>query len=589
MVDQERPVRQLISFPPERPTRQQEGFVRQRNLVMELDGGTVYHLSLPYRWDPVPEHLAVLTQAIQSHDRACPHREHIASVVSWFADTQVEMVDLDLSAPTTAAWPLRAAALQQCFTDAPSGEPPARLAQRVAVAEAQITSTVATQLMAFVANLNPEILCLSALWGGMPWARYNWFAGVPQSVRTYRIQLARIFPALVPVLAGEAGPPSALTASLTDVIDRGGPLIEALARLCQVRKVTAKHALSMPALFVSAEKLPTLIRALDWLAPERFPRQLADWASFDRLVHRVIPKLTNRHPSDAINFSFLPEISRSGWDQLGDNPLADLFVDDAAGLLVREFLDTYQRTLVWAIEKQDTPHQTAVRSACARTISDLLAAAGVISILEASRAFAALLRDAERDLSDAHSFIRGERWESVLEEPMVFEDCTIVPLLTVASLSRLGGELDNCIGGQAFATACARSKAHIFSIQDQAGTTLGALHIHFPVNRSGVFEVSIDECKGPHNTKIGDQGWKAVKAFCDWLKTDAAQRRIAALRPRAATKKEWIGLPESLEMEVTIAALGRLRKKSMRFDVLRGRATTIVAATGQNPPHIARS
>ena len=555
--------------------------MRQRNLVIELESGAVYHLRVPHRWSPQPERIAVLAAAIQRHDRACPHREHIASVVSWFVDTQVDAIDLDLSAPTPAAWPLRAAALQQCFTNAPSGEPPARLAQRVAAAEAQITSATTTQLMAFVANLNPDVLSLSALWGGMPWARYNWFAGVPQSVRTYRIQLARIFPALVPVLAGELGPPSALTTALTDVIDRGEPLIEGLARLCEVRKVTAKHALTMPALLLNAETLPILIRALNWLAPERFPRQTQEWATFDRLVHMVIPKLTNRHPSNAINFSFLPEISRSGWNQLGDNPLSGLFVDDAAGLLVREFLDTYQRTLVWAIEKQDTPRQAAVRTACARTISDLLAAAGVLSILEASRAFPALLRDAERELSDAHSFIRGERWESVLGKPTVFERCVIVPRLTVASLAELGRELNNCIVSQAFATACARGKAHIFSIQDQTGTTLGALHIHFPVNRSGIFDVSIDECKGPHNATICDQGWKAVRAFCDWLKTDEPQRRIAALRyrPQTATKEEWIGLSEKLEMEITITALGRLRQKSMRFDVLRDRALATVTAT----------
>lgn len=556
--------------------------MRQRNLVIELESGAVYHLSVPYRWSPNPDRMAVLAAAIQSHDRACPHREHIASVVSWFIDTQIETVDLDLSAPTTAAWPLRAAALQKCLADAPSGEPPTRLAERVALVETQITLFATTQLTEFVRHLNPDILQLSGLWGGMPWARYNWFASVPQSVRTYRIQLARIFPALVPVLAGEAGPPSPLTAALTDVIDRGEPLIEALARLCQVRKVTAKHALTMPALFVSAEKLPILIRALDWMAPERFPRQIPEWATFDRLVHMVIPKLTNRPASNAINFSFLPEISRSGWNHQGDNPLSSLFVDDAAGLLVREFLETYQRTLVWSIEKQDTPRQAAVRTACAKTISDLLAAAGVLSILEASRAFPALLRDAERELSDSHSFIRGERWENVLEVPMVFEDCTIVPLLTVASLTQLGDELNNCIGGQAFATACAKGKAHLFSIQDLTGTTLGAFHIHFPVNRNGVYDVSIDDCKGPHNAKICNQGWKAVKAFCLWLKNDAPQRRIAALRPRAATRQEWHGLPEALEMEITTVALRRLRQKSMRFDVLYERVCRTIPPASKN-------
>ena len=95
------------------------------------------------------------------------------------------------------------------------------------------------------------------------------------------------------------------------------------------------------------------------------------------------------------------------------------------------------------------------------------------------------------------------------------------------------------------------------------------------VNRNGVFDVSINDCKGPHNARLCEEGWNAVKAFCTWLKKDAPQRRIAALRPRAATRKEWIGLPESLEMQNTIAALGRLRRKSMRFDVLPDKALSL--------------
>ena len=166
---------------------------------------------------------------------------------------------------------------------------------------------------------------------------------------------------------------------------------------------------------------------------------------------------------------------------------------------------------------------------------------------------------------------------TVLDAPMAFGECVIVPLLTVASLTQIGNELNNCIGSQGFATECARGRAHFFAIQDQTGTTLGALHIHFPVNRNGVFDVSIDDCKGPHNVHLCEEGWNAVKAFCTWLKNDAPQRRIAALRPRAAIRKEWIGLPESLEMEITIAALGRLRQKSMRFDVLRNKVAAMMS------------
>ena len=565
-------VRQLISFPPRGTPPERGGFVRQRNLLMELEGGAVYHLGLPYRWDAQADQVAALAATIKRHDHACPHREHIASVVAWFVGTQIDLVDMDLSAPSSSTWPLRAEALQRCCTAAAIGESSGHLAARADATEKMLANTATEQLHDFAAGLDPDILALTPLWNGMPWGRYNWFANVPQANRSYRIQAARVCPALVPILCGELGPPTPSAVALLEVIDNGRPLIEAMASLFAVHPATAKHALSMPAVFMNAQRMFTLIRALDWVIPERFPRQLAEWQAFERLVHTTLPKLTNRLAANPINFALLPEVSGRGWDPQ-HNPLSDLFTDDTAGLVVREFLDTYQNALYADITRNNNTGKVRTQKLCAEAIVTLVAEAGLRRIVEASRSFSALLRDAHNQMSprqEALLTLLGKRWSNVLEAPMRFEDCLIEPLLTVDSLTKIGSELQNCIG-ESFSTACARGHAHLFLIRTDPGINLGALHLEFPTNRSGESEIHIKECKGPNNKPICEQASKAVSAFCAWLKTAEPQKRISKLRhrPSLISAHDRQCTTKELHIETTILALQRLRHKSLRFNVLR--------------------
>ena len=153
---------------------------------------------------------------------------------------------------------------------------------------------------------------------------------------------------------------------------------------------------------------------------------------------------------------------------------------------------------------------------------------------------------------------------------MRFEDCLIEPLLTVDSLTKIGSELQNCIG-ESFSTACARGHAHLFLIRTDPGINLGALHLEFPTNRSGESEIHIKECKGPNNKPICEQASKAVSAFCAWLKTAEPQKRISTLRhrPRLISAHDRQCTTKELHIETTILALQRLRHKSLRFNVLR--------------------
>lgn len=173
--------------------------------------------------------------------------------------------------------------------------------------------------------------------------------------------------------------------------------------------------------------------------------------------------------------------------------------------------------------------------------------------------------------------LRGKHWTNVLEGPAVFEDCEIDPLLTESALSRIGSDLSNCLG-EHYAQECASGKAHIFCIRNASGALLGALHLRFHVARHGGFEVGIRDCKGPRNTRICARGKRAVAAFCDWLKTAEAQRRISEL-PRMRLALSTVEFRERFEMESTVVALRRLRQKSIRFDTLRNKVWDMLAST----------
>lgn len=98
--------------------------------------------------------------------------------------------------------------------------------------------------------------------------------------------------------------------------------------------------------------------------------------------------------------------------------------------------------------------------------------------------------------------------------------------------------------------------------------------------RYGGFEIDVRDCKGPRNAKVCTQGQRAVTAFCDWLVTREAQRRISAL-PRVRLKVGAVEVSERYEMESTIAALRQLRQKSFRFDALRKRALEMLGRSQQ--------
>lgn len=269
--------------------------------------------------------------------------------------------------------------------------------------------------------------------------------------------------------------------------------------------------------------------------------------------------------------------------------------------MIAEFPKVYKTSLTWDLVRHERLPQSVAQEACAKAVDEALATIELFSLFETSGSLAAAIREAKQKVRDKAQaelnrqlkMLRRGPWTSVLKESMMFEECEIESLLTASALTRTGNALENCLD-EHYADECASGKANIFSIRSAAeGLLLGALHLQFPVGRHGGFEVMIRDCKGPSNAEICAQGKRAVTAFCDWLKTPEAQRRISDL-PRTRPELRKVEFDEQFEMESTIAALRQLRQRSLRFDVLRERAldflgNSTIHATGSPPSHTDRN
>ena len=575
----EKLVRQAVVFPPVGSILRSMGLARHRHLLLELEAGAVFHVRVPSNWNPLHDAVTVVAEAIGHFDFASMDTSQLASMVSWEIETQIEFLGIDLSKPDTGMWPVRAAAIERHLSEKPASEISARIAERARVTEAELANGLKAELMAFVGRLDGSVVSLSSLWNSMPWARYNWFASSKDPVRRYRIQLAQVFPALVPILTGELGVPEPFARSLADVVDSGKPLIDALVSTCQIRSATARHVLTMPPSLMEGTRLKPLIRSLDALSPDRFPRELSEWLVFGRVVGDLVPGITSRPMSSPLNLAFVPEVCKHGWMH-AERQLRRLCIDEQDAILVREFWGLYRNALMWNLLENGLCTEDTAIATCAALIDQEMASAGLARMFEVSRALPALLRLARSELANEHDLWRGKCWHSVLDKSIVLEDCEIEPLLTVVDLERTGAELHNCIDGR-FAFYCANGTAHIFSIRDASGGRLGALHLRFNANRKDKFAIHVVDCKGPSNAKISSKGMRAVSAFCAWLRDEEAQQRLLELRRLALAWR----LPKNkdvekrIEMETAILALRRLNQGSLRFDILRDKLLACLRPT----------
>lgn len=573
-------VRQLVMFPPYKGAERAGAMVRYRHLLLEFETGQVFHLRLPIGWEPSPSAIARLANAFKTHYPSIQSQSDLAAAISWATEIALEVLDFDLSAPSTKSFPVRAAALERRHSTFGAGEAAQLIVDRVAFEEAKLEAALAADLELFINNLDSDVLALSPLWNGMPLQLYRWFVGVSAKVRTYRIQAARVFPAVIPILAGARSKSAAFSIAVSVAIDNGESMVDALAVSCDVRKATARHALRVPPELVAGEKLPTLITALEKSIPDRFPNEASDWTILERLVFDAIPKITGRPALAAINMSFLPAISRHGWNQ-AEKLLSSLCVGFGSSHLFREFLEAY-KAVTWDLTNAETVNRTITQTACKKAVDEALASLGILRTFEAARSFPVLRNAAQAELTSRYQILRGERWSGIIDEPMVFGSCQIEPILSLSIMTCVGNSLNNCLASKwsGYAAACADGQMCVFAIRSivGAGDLLGVMAIRWQADRYGRYSADTFERAGPNNTVINWQASGPIDQFKMWICTDEAQRRIIEFQRTSATQRPKSGseLQMRIEMETTIAALRKVRQKPLRFDVIRNKVLSLL-------------
>ena len=563
-------VRQLFVFPPDKIAKR-SGLVRDHFILLEFSHGTVYHLQVSCDF-PHTE-LTRLVEIIKDHEGLSSSPEATAAFISWtLGIAAVKFRELDLASPSLTNWPLRASALERCRRSVGLDESPSMLADRVALAQKELADDANAALTQFIGNLDENILALTPLWGRMPLARYNYFAAARDArVRRYRIQAASVMPALVAFLCSDATD----ARKLSDMVDSGEPLVSGLASTYRVRLNTARHALGVPAHLTEIGGLSALTRSLDYLIPDRFPRG-NDWTVFYRLIYEVIPKISNRNPASPLNGAILAAICRNGWTN-AEQQLSRLCVDDSDAALFKDFLGSYRKSLAWDIVQSGSQSGMKTHDACAAVVEVVLAKVGVLHLFQAARSYPSLFREAQSELYLRHEMLRGNRWQTVINEPMTLKGCLIEPVMTIQHLNTLGASLRNCLGS--YAVDCAQSGIHVFSVLSVAGRLLGATGFRFPTDQQGRFQVDAFECSGPRNSQMCEQGISAVMAFRYWLSTDDPQNRIREIRREVFLRRgKKSDTEHRIVMESCALALRRLPHNALRFDALRERVLQMLAS-----------
>ena len=576
-------LRQLLVCPHDATSRP-AGLLRERHLLLELDDGRVFSLQIPRGWLPTPPHLSSLVSALFECRGTLHNRSNTAQYLNWQLETTLTLEECNLTrmAPDRAA--VRTLAIEHGLAIQPPGETSTGdVHVRVKALEQEITQEWDTLIASFIEGLGPDTLGQAGIWpDGMPLSRYNWLVGSDARTRNWRIQVARVFPALIPILAGERGEIQKSEAELTRVIDQGRPLIHALADIYGVRKAIARHALTMPAWLLDDERparLGVLLRGLSALPPERYPRADDDWRMYVRLLYELLPSLTGRPPASVLNASFLPAISRRGW-VVTARKLEGVGLNEEGSLLLRQFMTACNRMLAWAVVESTRTHELEATRVAGKVLDEAFLSIGVVGLADLARRWPACLgrsRLAHREWSEQ---VRGKRWPTVIDEPFQWEDCQVVALAGPEDLLEEGKAMNNCVA--TYVQACMYGDSFIYSVRGKGDERLATAEVRFSPDRgSNSHQFVIVQFKGPSNHSVCSQAARALGAFRRHLETDTdAQSRIAQVKSVMTKLRHWRRqgdtgrLGKRIEQEIERDALRQLQNARLVLDTLLAEAVT---------------
>lgn len=548
-------LRQALIFPKDAQVRP-AGLIRERQVLLELDDGRVLRIHFHRNWLPTPSNLELLVSALADCHWQPGTWTEMANLLSWKLETQLVVKECNLAGLEPDAAAVRALALEQslaitdtCKTD------PVDIRLEVELIEKKIRLEWAERLSEFSGQLDPRIVGLAGLWpSGLTLARYNWLVGGGSNGPEWRIQSALVFPALIPLLAGERGGIQATEADLARVIDEGRPLIQALCDTYGVRKAIARHALTMPSWLFNGEphiRFGVLLRGLSALPPERYPHTDDDWRVYAHLLHELLPTLTGRPAESPVNAAFLSTISTRGWT-VTEQKLERVGLGYESSLRMREFMTVCVRILAEEIEETRQESELEARLLANKLLDRIFVTIGMVELAKLAQRWPALLRKSQSLHEEWGDHMRGKHWPSVITEPFEWESSRVVALTRPAELAEEGRVMGHCAG--TYIQNCLNGYSYLFSVRTPDDMHMATGELRFrPRGVSGRFQIVVVQLKGPGNKYPSSQATKGFHAFMRFLDTDAGQARIAQVVAIMTKARKWRLQGESGRLSKRIA------------------------------------
>lgn len=377
-------------------------------------------------------------------------------------------------------------------------------------------------LRSFHAALDPEALaCIgrALLQNDEDIRRYNYFIHANPGVQRNRRQAARVYPWVAEIVSSPSD--DFRVHRLCQNIDSGNPLIPLLAEHYGVTRRVLRYMVGKDYALIGAAwrgNLDTLLKLLDRLKPERYPRSADDWQGFNRWVKPLCRFIDpGSGVARATLADWLEELLREGYAAIPAR-----FAAQGVTLGDIEAVPDLQRALLhWALAAN--PHLGAAR------VSDAMARYGILRLAALSQRWhTALARWMERDAPAAteedHETVPA--WPTFIDQPWPCDELSVMPLANLLLLKDEGQRLQHCVG--TYASQCLFLGAHIFSIRDAAGMALSTAELR-PRNENGIWRVYKVQHRAHANGEPSAACCTALARFIDHLDSAIPQQRYAAI------------------------------------------------------------
>ncbi len=405
--------------------------------------------------------------------------------------------------------------------------------------EAEITAYLSDCLAGLKRDLDPVSVALSSTSEGFKCTLYNYFQCSNPQITLARQQAIQSFPFLADriLLKGYE--------DVRQVIDARAALAPVLAKRFKISVTHLRRLCKFP-FSHSNDRVgkhlnspETLWPLFSNVPPDKVPDDPEQWATFNSLVRRIydLTKLPINLP-----------LNRSILDQCLTNPKShQIFTGERwrdTRLELESILEAWAQISRYLLRGKYSYIEADLRATSLQIA--LIEKLGITQLAKLASRWDQCYQHAERVCEVSAPRGHSGRWPTILKEPLRLGSLIVVPMANATALQAEGKRMTNCVSSYSY--GCQRGTCQIWSLRDEAGTSIANLRTYVVDADNGIKTIVIAELKAPENKKPSPEAiqssellLEAIKAHPEEFKQYLAwQMKIAAISISAITEAHYV-------------------------------------------------